>query len=1045
MRMSTYLLSLFVSLLVAGTMFSQSLNDIDFALSKGDTVFVYGDTIYTNVTYKETFDKIFAPILQGDSSEFLNGILYDRVMPIANLEEFNKSDSVVNVSSFNHFFQAWSELYNASFAPLAWSPDLLYKVALGFEGVGRIQVGIINVDFTSIDSNAVSEGYLEFSGGKFYRVSEQSPYKVNHVTVISPLNTRPLPEGDVVFEFGKVFWQASNRLITELNMSFNLENESFTIISGGELLADSITVLLSEGLHRIDFEIIFSDGKELTTSAFVEVYNFPPPSNNPEIHTIQATKPFQGPDEPYCGECLGVGEYQIFYSNPDNPVLMKPCLIVDGIDFSDEREIMDIYHRMDYYTETGSVSNVVDDLNEMGFDVIILNFPERYQVGTIFVENPSPPLGDEIGPEPIPSSSGGVEVPLFRNASADYIERNAKVLEALITEVNATLQANGSTEELVIIGPSMGAIVARFALAEMEQDGEDHNTRLYVSLDGPHKGANIPIAIQRLMDVFGVTKQLVKLNTPAARELLIYHYSASDNEVLQGAPIRESFQQSLESLGFPQACRNIAVTNGNIGGYEKLMNSKILTVFIKNNRLLCKKRMAKADIWPIREGGAQEIVELSFWGNTKLCLPFIITYKLFAEADEKGSLDQSPGGNVPWKTRPSGAVGTLALREGLEELVGVDFPWEHNPPLSPNFDLLEGLAPLLEEGLSDIIGNAVEEILKKVVGGSLLSDQEIEELSDGIGDALAEIITPVAVGVLSFHDIYVDVRNVTFVPTKSSLAIEGGAWSENLRCQDLIGTGVTPFDAYYVPLVGDQPHSYLDSKSVAWVLEEISGVTHNIPAGSVCAVITRQGGANDVLCKNDEATFYVENYSGLDPADFQWEVPAGMSILGGGNGYDFIHIKRVASDIYVEEIKVFVEGVEIASYYLRCLMVSPLQENSNEDFVLERRQEKKVSSHNVGIDEAISLGSGLSLKIYPNPVVLRNNEGEVFWEFSQPVQEPAKFILINARGQICYQTGWEEQSIKRWSVSLNSLVEGAYYWKVKLFSGREFSGHLIVF
>ena len=51
------------------------------------------------------------------------------------------------------------------------------------------------------------------------------------------------------------------------------------------------------------------------------------------------------------------------------------------------------------------------------------------------------------------------------DGGADYIERNAMNHITLYQKLNNELIDNGSNEELVIIGPSMGGQISRYALA----------------------------------------------------------------------------------------------------------------------------------------------------------------------------------------------------------------------------------------------------------------------------------------------------------------------------------------------------------------------------------------------------------------------------------------------------------------------------------------------------------------------------------------------------------------------------------------------------
>jgi hypothetical protein len=172
-------------------------------------------------------------------------------------------------------------------------------------------------------------------------------------------------------------------------------------------------------------------------------------------------------------------------------------------------------------------------------------------------------------------STDGLDV----DGGSDYIQRNAMVFAELIQTINA--QKVGG-EELVVIGPSMGGLISRYALSYMEQNSIAHDTRLFISFDSPHLGANIPISFQYLLNYIAEAEdnadaQLIVsslLNTPAAKEMLVDHYLGhllagstyeQDPSILlpTGAPnFRDAFQAELDGLGFPINVRNVSMING---------------------------------------------------------------------------------------------------------------------------------------------------------------------------------------------------------------------------------------------------------------------------------------------------------------------------------------------------------------------------------------------------------------------------------------------------------------------------------------------------
>jgi pimeloyl-ACP methyl ester carboxylesterase len=263
------------------------------------------------------------------------------------------------------------------------------------------------------------------------------------------------------------------------------------------------------------------------------------------VSAITANIAYQGfgESQPYFGQ----GEYEIFLDNVDG-VLDRPVIVLDGFDPGDGRGIGALYASLSYGGQ-----NLADELRDLGFDIVVLNAPNYITDGY------------EIG-------GGG-----------DFIQRNAMVLIALIQELNSQKQGD---EELVVLGPSMGGLIARYALAYMEQEGLPHETRLYLSFDSPHRGANIPIALQYLINYFAVvggdpmaqaTVDFV-LNSTAAKQMLVDHLSGhllagSDLEqdpnllLPAGAPnFRDEFQQELDALGFPQNVRNVTMINGAVDG-----------------------------------------------------------------------------------------------------------------------------------------------------------------------------------------------------------------------------------------------------------------------------------------------------------------------------------------------------------------------------------------------------------------------------------------------------------------------------------------------
>lgn len=221
------------------------------------------------------------------------------------------------------------------------------------------------------------------------------------------------------------------------------------------------------------------------------------------------------------------------------------------------------------------------------------------------------------------------------NNGVDFIQKNAYVLEEAIKYVNAQKASAGSTTPNVVLGQSMGGLVVRYALRDIElKRNFNHDTQLYVSHDSPHLGANTPISVQYALRhirnvyvsspiplalaeidlpiIFNLANGIIQSinnntnwtvdgqplqevdyvtpltafsvsDTPAARQMM-YNWINRKYELKNG--IHDIWQQELNTMGYPQGypgkpIRNIAIANGSECGITQPDNGNIMS-YIKS-------------------------------------------------------------------------------------------------------------------------------------------------------------------------------------------------------------------------------------------------------------------------------------------------------------------------------------------------------------------------------------------------------------------------------------------------------------------------------
>ena len=600
-------------------------------------------------TYHSLMMEKCKDLIEQDSTEFSKGIFYDVAYPLSRLNYFN-TDSF-NTSNFNHFLQVWSELNQSKIygdkQPL--TTDRVRNIAMGYEQNDTIAIGIINVDYTALspfvlDSLALQQdtnALFVDSLGYYNRRDGYDPYIDLQKTIVTPLNSSQINGNKLNVKLSPLIFYESDKIMSSLSVTLN--NKTHNLIVDSELAKNSASFEFeTEGAKKLKFIVGFSDGISIETFADINV-NFISPEDQIILDQLSV---ISTPPTSFEGGFIKA-EYLTFLAE-GNTELTKPIIITDGFDPGDVRGILTSkiegqksFMELTEYDESGNPNprRLIEKLNSEGYDVIVLNFIV-YKTGTETI-NLSSSLPDWIvSLYGVPNT---ITFDVYVDGGADYIERNAQILKVLIRQTNETLLSNNSEEKIVLMGPSMGGLISRVALTEMEQENENHNTRLYVSFDSPHKGANISIGVQKSIEFSNSEDGLYSLNSPAAKQMLLNHYSEHNNwQSPQEHYLRTSFKSKLDNCGFPQQTdRNIALINGVLNGTQIGTPGGNIVNFDENITVWFTFIPLPYHIWLRikRDKGGENTKVFS----VKTPNNHSVNKYAFAHND-KGSLDCSPGG-----------------------------------------------------------------------------------------------------------------------------------------------------------------------------------------------------------------------------------------------------------------------------------------------------------------------------------------------------------------------------------------------------------------
>lgn len=408
-----------------------------------------------------------------------------------------------------------------------------------------IPVGVIAFKYAKIIENADSLGLIVNTGtkllDKFVNGRWCDPYVLSDVFGMSPVKNS-FNSRNVTYKFSQSYFFANLDIeIMEFDPGDGYGFRPFS--SSGTMNVSYV----EDGYHDIFMKLILVDGTELNARSYINILSSP--SSQGEFGT-DPTEPQPVPFASTYNETVVRADVTI-YNRPGHTDIKKPFIYVEGFNIS----------------KPDDISINIDDVLEM-------NTEAKY-------------FHDDFK-----------NTDLFRNYDVIYIdwknpneriEANATLLKDIITAIN--LLKDEDAERNIIMGESMGGLICRYALCTMESLGVDHQTKIYVSHDSPHLGANLPISLQYLyhnlhamvyniknavnftLDLFDIEGvwdwiRLIdhNLHSASVRQMVVNYLD--ENGVISNS-MHEEFMQNLRGIGFPRGTDeypiiNLAISNGDI-------------------------------------------------------------------------------------------------------------------------------------------------------------------------------------------------------------------------------------------------------------------------------------------------------------------------------------------------------------------------------------------------------------------------------------------------------------------------------------------------
>ncbi len=312
---------------------------------------------------------------------------------------------------------------------------------------------------------------------------------------------------------------------------------------------------------------------------------------------ITATQPWQG--------VFGTGRAYVRYA-PGHTTLVNPVVLVEGFDLDNSMDWDPLYALLNQ-------QGLADTLRAHGFDAVVLDFTD----------------------------------------STRPVQENGFVTAALLQQVDAAMPASAT---MAVVGASMGGLCSRWALAWLEAQGTPVRAREWITFDTPHGGADIPLGLQYWVWFFAGQSAAadtfrMQLDRPAARQMLLYHYTDPPGATGAADPARAAMLADFAALGWPQLPRRAAIANGSrLGANQGFPPGDPVIQYSYSNLLVT----ILGNVWAVPNATSRTIfdgrIRILFVGDTRRTV--------------------TVSGTQPWDGAPGGFRGSFAQLDSTEAPYG---------------------------------------------------------------------------------------------------------------------------------------------------------------------------------------------------------------------------------------------------------------------------------------------------------------------------------------------------------------------------------------
>lgn len=492
---------------------------------------------------RNTLDYMFAKI---DRNAVPTGYLIDYAIEYENLDKYsgreNTSTKQCDVVTYAKIVKTLSSssLGKTSFHRFKNS---LYNAPKNDKTDSKCRLSIIFQDYAQLKANSLNTGAITYENGQVY-LNRQDAFQIKKLCAACIIDNAK-ENNDITFTLPKELILSNESSISDVQIDCGNGLKS--------LINNDVHIYLPKGHHIINVVITDSSGNRYYSTTTIEIQNNVLSRTNTRSFGANINRSQEITGNSYNGVVTKADVSIIYANNNYSGRIKKPLIFVEGFDPRDLNPTL-----KGSMTCESVYKKWAEFIDKNQYDFIYVDWQE----------------------------------------SGEYIQANAYTLINVIETINSL--RGSDSDPAVIIGHSMGGLVARYALKTMENNNKIHNVGTYVSYDTPHMGANVPIGLLygfhgllKFLDDKDVIDYLVKKYTDVEKLIQIgkrFAYSTATQQMLvdyidpaglKNNSVHSQWQTELDELGFP---------NGDTGKEFKkiaIANSDYTSMSIRDKYIYC--------------------------------------------------------------------------------------------------------------------------------------------------------------------------------------------------------------------------------------------------------------------------------------------------------------------------------------------------------------------------------------------------------------------------------------------------------------------------